>query len=360
MNPWENRQNNFDFLRLALAVLVIYSHAYPLGLGSEATEPFMRATHGQATGGGLAVDSFFIMSGFLIYASAQRSSSVFSFLKKRVTRIYPGFLVAALLTAIFVAPLGSARFVYPMLLPRVGDFLLQTLRLMEFHYADAFVGNPYPGPINGSIWSVSYEFWCYLGVALLLLAGVLRRRSLVLTLFVLSWLVGITFRVEGWILGGKWLGVLVGVPHFWARLLPLYLSGVVFYLYRERIPLSTALAAASALALSIACFFQAGLAVAFPIAGAYLLFYFAFSPAIRLHRAGEFGDFSYGTYLYAFPIEQLLMRHFGGTVAPLVLFAAATPLVLLAACASWYGIERPFLRPARRKETLVQAVEQTF
>ncbi len=360
MTPWDSRKNNFDFLRLALAVLVIYSHAYPLGLGSEAAEPFVRATHGQATGGGIAVDSFFIMSGFLICASAQRSSGVASFLKKRVTRIYPGFLVAALVTALVVAPLGAAHFLYPLLLPRAGDFLLQTLRLMEFHYADAFAGNPYPGPINGSIWSISYEFWCYLGVALLAVAGVLRRRSLVAMLFVVSWLVGIAFRAEGWILGGKWLGVIVGVPHFWARLLPLYLSGVVFYLYRERIPLSSVLAGLCVAALAIACCFQAGLAVAFPVAGAYLLFWFAFSPAIRLHRAGAFGDFSYGTYLYAFPIEQLLMRHIGGTVAPLLLFASATPLVLLAACASWYVVERPFLRPSRRKETLVQAVEQAL
>ena len=360
MTPWDSRKNNFDFLRLALAVLVIYSHAFPLGLGSEAAEPFLRATHGQATGGGIAVDCFFIMSGFLICASAQRSSGVGSFLKKRVTRIYPGFTVAALLTALFVVPLASARFAYPLLLPRAGDFLLQTLRLMEFTYSNAFAGNPFPGVLNGSLWSVSYEFWCYIGVALLLITGVLRSRALVAALFGVSWITGIAFRVEGWILGGKWLGVVVGVPHFWARLLPLYLSGMVFYLYRDRIPLSSVLAALSAFALGIGCFFQAGLAVALPIAGAYLLFWVAFSPSIRLGRAGEFGDFSYGTYLYAFPIQQLLMRQFGHTVSPLVLFAVATPLVLLAAVASWFGVERPFLRPARRKETLVQAAEQAL
>jgi peptidoglycan/LPS O-acetylase OafA/YrhL len=359
MSPWDSRQNNFDFLRLALAVLVIFSHAYPLGLGTEAAEPFFRVTHGQVTGGGIAVDSFFIMSGFLICASAQRSSSVFSFLKKRVTRIYPGFLAAALLTAFVLMPLAGARFVYSGA-ARVADFLLQSLRLIEFTYSNAFVGNPRPAILNGSIWSVSYEFWCYLGVALLLLVGALRRPAVIAAIFAVSWLVGIAFRVEGWLLGGKLLGVIVGVPHFWARLLPLYLSGVVFYLYRERIPLKNSFALVSVAALLVACFFQAGMAVAFPLAGAYLLFWFAFSPAIRLHRAGQFGDFSYGTYLYGFPVEQLLMRQLGGTVAPLVLFLLATPLVLLIAVGSWYGVERPFLRPARRKETLVQAVEQAL
>ena len=289
-------------------MLVIFSHAYPLGLGSEATEPFVRATRGQATGGGLAVDSFFIMSGFLICASAQRSSSAWSFLKKRVTRIYPGFLVSALLSAVIVVPLAGAQFAYPAVLSRVGNFLLQTFRLTEFNYANAFASNPNPGVINGSTWSISYEFWCYIGVILLSVAGALRKPAVIGVLFVASWIAGIAFRMEGWVLGGKWIGVVVGVPHFWARLLPLYLSGVVFYLYRGRIPLKSWLAAASAASLMVACFCQSGLAVAFPIAGAYLLFWFAFSPQIRLHRAGEFGDFSYGTYLYAFPVEQLIMR----------------------------------------------------
>lgn len=357
MTHWESRKNNFDFLRLALAVLVIFSHAYPLGLGSEAAEPLGRLTHDQATLGGVAVDGFFIMSGFLICASAQRSSGVWSFLKKRISRIYPAFAVGALLSAFIVLPLAGAHFAYRTALPRLGNFLLQTLRLTEYSYAGAFVHNPYPGVINGSLWSVSFEFWCYIGVALLLLAGALRKPALIAVLFAVSWLIGIAFRVEGWILGGKWLGVLVGVPHFWARLLPLYLSGVVFYLYRERIPHSTVLAALSAASLVAASFFQAGMAAAIPIAGAYLLFWFAFSPAIPLSRTSQFGDFSYGTYLYAFPIEQLVMQHIGHPVAPLVLFACATPLTLLAAIVSWYAVERPFLRPARRKETLLHAAE---
>ena len=87
MTSWDSRKNNFDFLRLALAILVIYSHAFPLGIGSELDEPFHRLTHGQVTGGAIAVNSFFIMSGFLIAASAQRSRGVWSFLKKRLARI---------------------------------------------------------------------------------------------------------------------------------------------------------------------------------------------------------------------------------------------------------------------------------
>lgn len=354
LTAWDSRENNFDFLRLALAVLVIYSHAYPLGLGSEVREPFVRATHGQATGGGLAVDGFFIMSGFLICASAQRSRSVADFLKKRIARIYPGYVAATLVLAVVVVPLAGAGFQFAGL-KRVLDFLLQALRLKDFHYTHAFVTNPFPDVLNGSLWSVSYEFWCYLGVALLSVLTLLRHRTVILGLFVLSWAIGIAFRLKGWMLGGKWVGAIVGPPHLWARLLPLYLAGMVFYLYRDRIALRWDLAALSAAAMGVGCFFYAGISAMMPIAGAYLMLWVAFGVRFGVRGVARYGDISYGTYLYAFPIEQLLMRYFGGTMAPWRLFLLATPLTLAMAAASWYAVERPFLRPARRKETVLEA-----
>ncbi len=358
MSVWESRANNFDFMRLAFAVLVIYSHAFPLGTGSETLEPFKRMTHGQVTGGGLAVDSFFVMSGFLIAASAERSSSVVAFLRKRIARIYPAFVVSALLAVAFVMPLASAHFAGAGAGANAADFLLQTLRLTEFHYAGAFAANPYPGVINGSIWSVPYEFWCYLGVAMLLVSRVLRRRRVVLALFLGAWAVSLVSQLRGWNYGGKLLGVVLGSPQFWARLLPLYLAGVVFYQYRDRIRLSWMLALVASASLLTACWRPYGWTLVFPLAGTYLLFWFAFTPSIRLHGFGRFGDFSYGTYLYAFPIEQLLVQGFGHPVRPAVLFLCALPLTLCAAAASWYGVERHFLQPARKKETPVHALEE--
>jgi peptidoglycan/LPS O-acetylase OafA/YrhL len=357
-SPWDQRSNNFDFLRLALAVLVIYSHSFPLGLGTEDAEPVRRVTHGQMTGGAIAVDLFFIMSGFLITASAERSRTMHEYLKKRVKRIYPAFLALALVTLVVFLPLSGGRILPFAWVPRVGDFVIQTLRLREFDYAGAFAGNPFPDVINGSTWSIQYEFWCYIGVALLTLAGLLRRRMVVLGLFLLSLCISVAWVAFGIVRGGEWLNVLFGSPQLWARLLPLYLAGMVFYLFRERIPLNGGIALAAAAALAIGAWTTYGCTVAFPIAGTYLVFYLAYAPWLRVHGVGRYGDFSYGTYLYAFPVEQLVMKGFGHTVQPLVLFACATPVTLLLACASWYGVERRFLQPSRRKETIVHAVEE--
>ena len=347
------KENNFDFLRLALAVLVIFSHSFPLGAGSEVHEPLRVLTHGQMTFGAFAVDLFFVMSGFLIAGSAERSRSIGSFLKKRVSRIYPAFVVSAVLMALVVLPLASGTFAGASWPVRLMDFVLQTLRLQEFHVSGAFAHNPYPGVLNGSVWSIQYEFWCYLGVALMAAVGLLRQRGWVLACFVVSVAISVAFQTQGWILGGKFAGKVLGSPQLWARLLPFYLAGVVFYLFRDRIKLHTWAASLALVALLAASWVHVGWTAVFPFAGAYLVFYVAFARWIPLQRTGRFGDFSYGTYLYAFPIEQLLVMAFGHAVAPWLLFVIATPLTLLAAVVSWYAVERWFLRPGRRKENMV-------
>ena len=345
---WDRRANNFDFLRLALAVLVIYSHSYPLGTGSEAHEPFVVATRGQLTGGAVAVNLFFVMSGFLIAASAERTRTVQGFLRKRFLRIYPAFLVCAFLTMLIAVPLSHAVLLRESFAGRLGDFILQTLRLTEFSYRDAFPANPYPGFINGSVWSIQYEFWCYLGVALLTMLGLLKRPMIVLSLFAVSIAVSLYLRAEHLVYGGKMLGILFGSPQLWARLLPLYLAGVCFHLFRRYIPLHAGLAAVAAAALALACLLPYGFVTIFPLAGTYLIFYLAYAPWIRLSSFGRYGDFSYGTYLYAFPVEQIVMQSLGHATSPWKLFWISMPLTLVCAALSWYGVERRFFQPMRQ------------
>ncbi|MDE1163416.1 MAG: acyltransferase [Acidobacteriaceae bacterium] len=357
-SPWEARHNNFDALRLALALLVLASHCVPLTLGSENSEWIARLTHRQLTGGAIAVDLFFVMSGFMITASMERSKTAWQFAKRRITRIYPAFLVCALLGFFVFARLGQAEMLASPL-HRFGDFLLQTLRLREFTYSNAFLTNPYPGhAINGSMWSIQYECWCYVGVMLLGVGGLLRRRLLPLMFFAAALVMSVLFLTRGWILGGKFLGVLLGSPQLWARLLPYYLAGVVFYLYRRNIPHRAVMALVAVVMLVIAARVPYGIAAVFPVVGTYLAFYLAYAPWLPLKQAGRFGDFSYGLYLYAFPVQQMLVLAAHGRITPLALFLQAAPLTLLASVGSWYLVERRFLRRGRGHESIVQAMKQ--
>ena len=268
---------------------------------------------------------------------------------------YPGFAVAAMVSLAVVLPVSGGALTFHGTRAAM-DVVGQTLRLTEFHSAHAFAGNPIPGVINGSTWSIPYEFFCYLGVATLTAAGCLRRRGVVLALFAASVCVSLLALVQHWHYGGKWLGEALGSPQFWARLLPYYLAGVAFYLWRDRLALRGRWAALAVGLAGVGCVVPDGLALLFPVAGTYLIFWLAYTPWLQLPKVARFGDFSYGAYLYAFPVEQLVMQALGGTVRPVVLFALATPVTMLCAAASWYGVERWFLQPIRRRETLMEAV----
>src|SRR4051812_27372591 len=128
-NPGRLPANNFDFLRFAFASLVILSHSYPLATGTEDREPLALATHGQLTLGALAVDCFFIISGFLILHSWQSNPAPLDYLRKRVLRIYPAFLIVAALDAFVVTPLFSTSGFQNIDAAFVTRFVLNALRL---------------------------------------------------------------------------------------------------------------------------------------------------------------------------------------------------------------------------------------
>jgi peptidoglycan/LPS O-acetylase OafA/YrhL len=335
------RKNNFDSLRLIFAILVLLSHSFPLTRGSNLTEPLSVITFQQITFGNISVWAFFVISGFLITQSWQRSPKVGKYLKRRAARIYPGFAVAAIVTAIFIVPIAASSGTYTPV--SLENYLANTLRLQSFTYTSAFVHNPVSNSINGSLWSVPYEFWCYLGILALGLTGLLRRRLFVFALFVLSIGLHLYMVVAGWYPAGAMLGQIFGYPLFWATVLPFYLAGTLFHLYGGAVLLRKPFIAAAAVILVASNFVPNGFIVTMPICGAYLLMALAYLPALHPLNLGRFGDFSYGTYLYAFPIQQMLVQHAHGNIAPLTLFAEATPLTLIAGALSWFLVERNFL-----------------
>jgi peptidoglycan/LPS O-acetylase OafA/YrhL len=123
----------------------------------------------------------------------------------------------------------------------------------------------------------------------------------------------------------------------------MYLAGVVFFLNRDRIPHHGYIAAGALGVLVVAAYIPLAWAVCFPLAGTYLLFWFGYHPGIHLGNFGKRGDFSYGTYLYAFPIQQLVMRFVGHPISPYLLSGIAVPLTLMAAILSWHLIEKRFI-----------------
>ncbi len=342
---FDSRENNLDFVRLVLAIVVIFSHSSDIVTGNIPLEPMMRFSHWQTSSGGIAVGFFFAISGFLITNSFLRSRSLWTYLKKRVARIYPGFLVCMLFCALVVVPLSGARFTHNGFGYGALNFVLKLFALREFNYTHAFAGNPIH-VINGSIWTISNEFYCYIWVAILGVAGLLRKRSLVLGMFLVS-LVGheaVLLMAKTSLSSAHAYGYLVGhLP-----LSTMFLAGMVFFLYRDKIPHKTSWAFASLCVLVISCKVPYAWNGSFALAGTYLLFWFGFNPNVRIHHTARFGDFSYGTYLYAFPIQELITQKLGSQANPFILFLIATPATLVAAILSWHAVERWFLSDGRK------------
>ncbi|KKC25446.1 acyltransferase [Sphingomonas sp. SRS2] len=342
-------RNNFDALRLMMALLVVFSHSYALALGSEEREPLSIATNGHYNSGNIGVWVFFVISGFLIARSFEQSRSFGSFLSKRIRRIYPGYLAATSVCAFIVIPIfappGFALDLADIARTIAGNLLLGNI----FPLPEPFTGNPITA-VNGALWSIKYEFLCYLGLALLGILALSVRRWTVPLLYlavIATWCwLDATGRKPG---GPALVAEVIGFPYQWFRVLPNFLLGMIAYLLRDHIPRSTPLLIAGL----IACFMAfhlggrgaGGMIAAHLIAPpvlAYLVFWFAYHPRIRLSRFARHGDFSYGAYLYAYVIQQMLVATLD---LPFPLFILLSMLLALAAgVASWWLVERHFLK----------------
>jgi peptidoglycan/LPS O-acetylase OafA/YrhL len=350
---YDPRSNGLGLLRLALAVTVLVAHAWPLGLGRP--NPGEALTRGQADPGSLAVDGFFVLSGFLVAASARRGGAL-RFAWHRFLRIFPGLWVCLAGTALAAAVTGhagGAGFLRQNFLGAVHQWGIGTL------FLDTPYGRLVQGSVaNGSLWSLVYELLCYCGLAVLIAAGLPRRAP---------WLVPVLAAVAYAVIVAdalhdpaepRYRGGLGPLP-LWGyvdRQLACYLGflfllGASAQLYAHRVPLHPLLGVAAGLILVASLVYGGFFAAGYP-ALAYLLLYAACAVPPRLHAVGRERDYSYGIYIYAFPVQQAV-AHFGGAAWGLLPYLAlCLPAVLLVAAASWHLVERPALALKHRPAAL--------
>jgi peptidoglycan/LPS O-acetylase OafA/YrhL len=347
---FDPRHNALNLLRLFFALLVILSHS--IILGGYRSEVLW----GHTTLGDIAVDGFFALSGFLIAASALRNNVV-RYLWQRFLRIFPAFWVCLLITAVVAAPIGwlargkSLRS-YWAADAGPGHYITANflLKMREYAIAGTPTHVPYPLAWDGSLWTLWYEFLCYLVVAALAVTTLLRRRRVVLALWAVSWVLALGLAVSG---------VLTTLlPHSEAlrslvRFIPIFFAGAVLWLYRDKIPDSRVFFVVALL------LFVAGTFLKNPDVLGPMLAYVCVWASIHLpgKRIGAKYDISYGTYIYAFLVAQVLAiwHAYRWGYFPFTLLTTVVTLVL--AGLSCVLIEQPALRfkhwspplPAERK-----------
>lgn len=332
------RDNNFNFLRLVLASAVILGHAYEMAWNNRSHEPFAVFTHTAMSLGEVAVDGFFILSGYLILKSWMHGPSLRLYLPKRILRIVPGYLVAALLSTVIVGCVTTHS--------------VSFLRHLDWHYpATIFVlDSPATPPVfagttdwsyvNGSLWTIKYEFRCYLLVALAGILGMFRRRWLWLVLFLFGAALA-NFNVVAQYFAWKHWFLPLGNPVSVFRLTPIFIFGGCYFLFERYIPKRPWLCVLVGCLLVPLLFNPRTVEDAVVILGAYLLFYFAFADIPALNFFKKSADISYGIYLYGWPIEAMWTWYLH--TPPLVTFLASLAICVPIAWLSWHFVERPAL-----------------
>jgi len=360
---FSGRHNSLNLIRLVLATVVLVDHS--VGLGGVVLWNF-----NQTSIGTIAVAGFFGISGFLIAGSAVRNGP-WRYLWQRFLRIFPGLWVCLVVTAFVIGVIaylhhpiahcglrcyfgarhGPFRYVYR-------NALLPSAKLHQFSIAGTPRDVPLPLQWDGSLWTLFYEFLCYLGLMALGLLGFLRRRVVTLAAFVVLW--GAIFVItlhHSFDLSFNIVThpLLMNLMKFAA----VFMMGAVIYLYREVVPDS------GWLALACATIFIVGLWLPDGVTSAGVrnpLFWFTasglFTPLIAypllwlgihlpFQKVGARNDYSYGVYIYSYPVAQLLavfgLQRWGIGVFVALSVVATAPLAVL----SWWLVERHALRLKR-------------
>jgi peptidoglycan/LPS O-acetylase OafA/YrhL len=341
-----SRENNFNLLRLIAALLVIFSHSYSIALGNGSSEP-LRQLLG-VTFGSLAVDAFFFISGYLVLQSWQRQGDLTSFCRARLLRVLPalaGVLLFSIALGIFFSSLPLAGYLAES---DTWKYFYKNLLMLKTEYSlpGVFLDVPYPDVINGSLWTLRYEMKMYLGLAVLGLLGLLSRKGLRLFLIAyLAWYAFSSWALLAWpkmdvsaeMLRLSFCFVLGGACAHYARYLILRLEVCLLLVVGVWLSVGTPL-------------FQTLISLLI----GYGVLYLAYVPKGWLLQYNRLGDYSYGTYLYAFPIQQALVALMPG-VQPWSLTIYAALLTLVCAICSWHLIEKPALNHARRRNAEARA-----
>jgi peptidoglycan/LPS O-acetylase OafA/YrhL len=298
------RQNNFDFLRLVFAMFVVITHSY-FFCGIADSDFLSQLTHGQTTFSYIGVRGFFIISGYLIFLSMQRSSTWQSYYWKRFLRLFPGLAVMLLLTVLLGIFVYNGSLKSYLLNKTMWTYLPNNLSLYNLQFGISGVLNG--SAINGSLWTIRYEFSLYVLISLLFFVRnrrMLPRHLLIVTFVVLMFVKFFLFKTpQSW-------GYEIGNSNS-LNLALFFISGSILAAVEvEKFKFKSLLLIVSGVILALSSYFSLfsiSQFIFFPI----IIILIGISSTRYIHSlSNKFGDFSYGIYIYSYPLQKVLVHFF--------------------------------------------------
>ena len=327
--------NYLTGVRWGLAGAVMIAHAWEVNDGMDPLGVY----NWQASD--LAVNGFFILSGMLIAKSLATRRHLGDYFKSRFLRLFPALALVVIASLLFFGPVFSPASEGAFLKDsQAWDYVTRIFGLMDprGEVAGAFSGNSEPH-LNAPLWTIRFEVFCYILVGAAFAIGLLKNRLVVLGMFLVFSLISMTrFMPEHSFLS------LAGYDFF--RLTSAFLLGVLlFYVPELRRPrLMIVLICAVLFLLFGRLWFSEIFANVFLALGIlYAGFYGRHIPSLA-----KLPDYSYGIYIWHYPILQAL-EYSVPSLQSWQLLVVATPLVLICSGLSWHFAEKPALGLKNKK-----------
>ena len=330
-----NRNNHFNLIRFAAAFTVLFAHSADL-IGAKLPLQSVIEDYGFFIGN-IAVNVFFVVSGFLVTASLFNRGNIAAFFWARFLRIFPGLWVATLLTVFGLGVWATRLPVDEYLTSPVTHFYLwRNLTIVSGigrYLPGVFEASPCYQIVNASIWTIPIEWRLYEYLALiwvvLSLIPKYRRQA---------------FRIVA-PLAAATLFVFIVSGHrdnSGAVATYLFFAGSSIFILGDKIPVMFKAVPALIAALIVAAFDRQLLFVAYLLVSPLLVLNLAYAPGRVLLNFNKLGDYSYGVYIYAFPIQQTLI-YLKPDISLGALMIYSSVLTSGAAILSWRLIEKPAL-----------------
>ncbi len=337
----QGRDNNFNLIRIIAALAVLVDHSFALVIGRLDAMLFLDSTGLNIST--LAVDVFFVTSGFLVTSSLLTRQNSIEFVLARALRIYPALLVMQVLVVfglgLFFTTAGRASYLtsdHTFLYWVKGSTLVTGLVTT---LPGVFENNPFNNFINGSLWTMPYEVGMYailVGIwAVLCIVPRVRSRAFKITI------VGCAAVAALLLLTCHLYMIQAGM---FLHLFVMFFSGAAFFVVRDRVVLSRWVFLSMIVVVpSLAMFGEQVFFAAYVLALPYVLLYIAYVPSGLVRTYNQVGDYSYGVYIYAWPVQQSIAALVPGVSVLAMLLVSASVTIVLAAL-SWHLIEQRALR----------------
>ncbi len=342
-----DRKNNLNIIRLVASLMVLYMHSFAICIGDQTQDVFGIMTFGKELAGGIAVDIFFIISGFLIFRSYARTNNPFKYFKARFLRIWPLLFVVIMVTAFIVGPIISRYSRAEYFAGDIGGFLLNIFFISSNTTLPGVFNYHYNHSLNGSLWTLQFEVLCYIAVALFSPVWKRFKQAGVISFILLAILYVVHTALGGFSLtfvSDSFLANLFRLSMFFAM-------GGCYYLYQDVIKLSLKYVLITFVCLAIGVYLT-DFSVIFALFGSYIIFYIAFQKRFIATWYDKIGDLSYGIYIMSFPVQQIVCEYMGSpseyyktmTMNPYLNMVVSLLIVVALAYISWHLLEKQCLK----------------